>query len=1022
MKRIYRAVKASPRKATERLAAYVAARRGKPDDGAARRLHVAAKEELAARNPQGALDALGTADAASPSDVGDIQRAVDRGYALAQLGRPGESAPSHLAAGDAAEKLGWLSMGSQALQLAGDASYQSGDYKAALAAWERALKISQAIGDRAGVGTVLTLLGDAHRALGNYPKALEYDQRALKTQEERGDKAGMLNALGSIGQVQYSTGDYPKALESFERASKLAEQVGDPRSQALVLEDFALVYQAQGQFPKALEFLGRSLKIHEGLGNRSDKATTRLAIAAIHDRLGDISKALAETEEARSALESIGARADASLALRGIGDLHSSLGNYAKALGCYEEVLKVQEEIGDRAGVAATLVSFATLYDSVGASDQALEFYGKALSIHEEMGSKASVALILGDIGMAHDSLGNYAKALEYGERAQKLAEALGDDPQAAWALGIVGNAEEGLGNHAKALEVLERALKSEERIGDRLGIAGTLEDIGSVQHALGNDRKAVEYEERSLKAADEVGARETGLNARCGLARAHLALGDRAKAVARAREAIEGLSFLAGGLSEEQGAAVRERFFEVYGFGARAAAGLSAANDVSYFLESGRAGSLLESLKGRDALRGAVIPEALRAAEAEASTKGSLAVTAYRKALDGKDLSRIVALRTEMEKALDASREIVGRIQREAKAAASVLYPKADPLETLQKRLRPGEALISYGLYAEEPLAMVVTIKESRIVHLAPQKEIDAAVDGLGANNPATETDAALAALRKAVVEPLALGKDVTRVLVSPEGALSYVPFAALFDGLEVAYEPSQTTYGLLREDAAKRGDGVLALGDPDYPTKPNDRAVALVRGGLRLDPLPGTREEAKSFGSEVLLGADASEAGIRDAIGKHPRWRAVHFACHGLVDPKRPAFCSLAVTPTGDDDGFLTALEVFRSKIPADLVVLSACETGKGKIVKGEGIVGLTRAFMFAGSPRVICSLWKVNDEATRALMTKFYELWNPKDGKPGLPTSEALRKAQEFVRSQEKWKHPYYWAAWVLWGLPS
>ena len=109
---------------------------------------------------------------------------------------------------------------------------------------------------------------------------------------------------------------------------------------------------------------------------------------------------------------------------------------------------------------------------------------------------------------------------------------------------------------------------------------------------------------------------------------------------------------------------------------------------------------------------------------------------------------------------------------------------------------------------------------------------------------------------------------------------------------------------------------------------------------------------------------------------------------------------------------------------EIPADLAVLSACETGKGKVVKGEGIVGLTRAFMFAGSPRVICSLWKVDDDATKALMIKFYELWNPKDGK-GLGTAAALKKAQAFIRDHPghpKWKHPYYWAAWVLWGLPD
>jgi CHAT domain-containing protein len=107
---------------------------------------------------------------------------------------------------------------------------------------------------------------------------------------------------------------------------------------------------------------------------------------------------------------------------------------------------------------------------------------------------------------------------------------------------------------------------------------------------------------------------------------------------------------------------------------------------------------------------------------------------------------------------------------------------------------------------------------------------------------------------------------------------------------------------------------------------------------------------------------------------------------------------------------------------KIPADLVVLSACETAKGKIYKAEGVIGFTRAFMFAGAPRVICSLWKVDDEATRALMVKFYELWNPKDRSKGLATATALKKAQEYVASHDKWKHPYYWAAWQLWGLPE
>ena len=229
--------------------------------------------------------------------------------------------------------------------------------------------------------------------------------------------------------------------------------------------------------------------------------------------------------------------------------------------------------------------------------------------------------------------------------------------------------------------------------------------------------------------------------------------------------------------------------------------------------------------------------------------------------------------------------------------------------------------------------------------------------------------------------------------------------------------------------------------LGEPDYAGVSKGARAIYYRGGA-LSPLPATRKEVERVGTTRLLGAQASEGGLGEALPLSKRWRAVHFACHGLVDADRPMLSSLALSRAGDGDGFLTALEILRTEIPADLAVLSACETGKGEIVQGEGIVGFTRAFMFAGTARVICSLWKVDDEATQALMIKFYELWNPqaKPGDPerpkgvegsrpkGLGAAEALQKAQQYVRDfrdengKQKWKHPYYWGAWVLWGLPN
>jgi len=229
------------------------------------------------------------------------------------------------------------------------------------------------------------------------------------------------------------------------------------------------------------------------------------------------------------------------------------------------------------------------------------------------------------------------------------------------------------------------------------------------------------------------------------------------------------------------------------------------------------------------------------------------------------------------------------------------------------------------------------------------------------------------------------------------------------------VSYLPSGTTYGLLLDEAGRRGERVLGVGGPDYT------------GRLRLPRLDGSAKEVAAITAEKdrMLGAAATETALRARLAAGHRWRALHIACHGLADPVHPLRSALALTRGDDptDDGYLTALEVLRLKVPADLTVLSACVTGKGRYFRGEGLIGLPWAFFVAGSPRVIASLWQVDDAATLALMEAFYGFWLPKDPKQApLPVAEALRRAQAVVRQTPGWEHPYYWAAWVLWGLPE
>jgi CHAT domain-containing protein len=390
--------------------------------------------------------------------------------------------------------------------------------------------------------------------------------------------------------------------------------------------------------------------------------------------------------------------------------------------------------------------------------------------------------------------------------------------------------------------------------------------------------------------------------------------------------------------------------------------------------------------------------------------------VKTLRRALAEGDRSEIAKWRVAAEAAHGKVLDLLARIQREAKAAADVLYPKAKPLQEIQGLLSEGHALVLYGLLPEDALALVVTGKSARIVKLGETSAIETACATLPAQDSTSDPANGIRSLRRLIVEPLGLERKTTRLLVSPHGVLANVPFALLAPGREVVMVPSGTTYGVLLDEKAKRGEKVLAIGDPDYGVKPDPRAVSVMRAGATLRPLPATRKEVTAIGDVVLVDEQATESELASVLGAVDRWRAVHFACHGFIRADQPQLSSLALTPDEHNDGFLTVLEVFRMKIPADLVVLSACETAKGRIYKAEGVIGFTRAFMMAGAPRVIVSLWKVDDEATGALMVKFYELWKP--GK--MASATALKKAQEYVASHEKWKHMYYCAAWQLWGL--
>jgi CHAT domain-containing protein len=315
-----------------------------------------------------------------------------------------------------------------------------------------------------------------------------------------------------------------------------------------------------------------------------------------------------------------------------------------------------------------------------------------------------------------------------------------------------------------------------------------------------------------------------------------------------------------------------------------------------------------------------------------------------------------------------------------------------------------------------------------------------------------------AITPLSQIILDPIQDKLTKKRILIVADGVLQYIPFAALslsenqqplISQYEIIHLPSSSSLATIRQETQARisapktlailANPVFSRNDErvnnsktDHSQQQNldisslalQRSVRSLEDG-KLTPLPGTRQEAEHILSLVpensqKISSFDFDANILAATNPQlSQYRIVHFATHGILDTESPELSGVVLSLVDKNgnpvNGFLRLNEIFNLNLSADLVVLSACQTGLGKEIKGEGLVGLTRGFMYAGSPRLLVSLWKVDDKATAEMMTRFYRLMLEKK----LPAAEALREAQLEMQRETEWKSPYYWAAFVLQG---
>jgi CHAT domain-containing protein len=478
------------------------------------------------------------------------------------------------------------------------------------------------------------------------------------------------------------------------------------------------------------------------------------------------------------------------------------------------------------------------------------------------------------------------------------------------------------------------------------------------------------------------------------------------------------------------------------------------AALEVS---ERARARSLLDVLGSGTARRrpGSAVPAEL--VERRQSLRRRLSFKTYQQLQQGG--AKAEALGREIEGLLAELDGVEAEVRRRDPLYAAVAAPPALRVEDIAKQLDPGTLLLEYSLGEEHSYLWEVGAGSFHSFILPPQREIEALVRELYAQLSTLEagtgrSTAAAAALSRILLGPVwseaARGR---RLVVVPDAALHVLPFAALpapgsgsdlIEQMEIAYLPSATTLALQRQRLERRAPAsrwAVVFADPVFSAEDPRLAASSVasrriaetaveRGGLpeaplsTLERLPATRREAEAIVSMAPAGqvwtALNLEASREAALsGRLHDARVVHFATHGLADTRNPERSGLVLSLVDaggrPQEGFLSLSDIYELDLNADLVVLSGCRTALGKEVRGEGIMGLTRGFFYAGVPRVVASLWRVQDRTTAELMTRFYHaLWQEH-----LPAAAALREAQRSLSKVHRYRNPYSWAGFVLQG---
>jgi CHAT domain-containing protein/tetratricopeptide (TPR) repeat protein len=937
------------------------------------------------------------------------ERRTEEGHRLQAPSTLDQAIPHYEAAREIWRELGETEWLARTLMQLGWAHRYRGSLDAALTVLSEVVTLWRSLGDESNEAVALNVIGMTHLQRGNARDALEVETRAVRLAERAGNMEAYAAALGNLAAVYWKLGDRKSEVRYLQQAIEANRKLGPRADLETLLHNRGVTLTDFGEYQEALVNLREALNLSRGKKNRRSEAAALNSIAQVYHYLGLPREALDYHQQALAIRRTDQDRAGIGQSLNNIGLVHRALAQRSEAQKVFEESLQLTREMKNRAGEATVLQNLGVLAYQQRDFDRSQVFLQDALRIADELGNLASQASISRHLGYLLAARDDYPGAEQFLRRGIDLSRQVRDpvtEVSALQELALVAARKGALTDARAHLETATSLIESRRRLllGDAFRAAflstsaGVNADYIEILMRLHEQEPGQGHDGRALEAVEAF----------------------------RARSLLDSLQEarvdVSRDLNATQVAKVRDLQLRID----------MAAREESDLLAARR----------QDAL-------------------GPLRAT----------LSRLLTELNELRGQLQTENPRV--------AGLTGAQPLRLP-EIQSQLLDAQSVVLEYSLGRDRSFLWVVTPTALHSFVLPPGDQIEALArtlhDQIATRNRrasgdtaaawrlrVNRTDAAmrqtLAVLSKMLLEPAGALLGGKRLLIVASGALQYVPFAALPapgrpDPLVIAHElvllPSASTLSAIRRERVGRppsrsamavvADPVFASDDIRLTARPvtsrpresgssgEDDAGASLRAASGSGPLTRlrySRDEALAIMAltrpadrMVALDFSANRETVMNA--RLEGYRAIHLATHGFVNSDHPELSGLVLSMVDESgkpmDGFVRLHQIYNMNLPVDLVVLSACQTALGTEIKGEGLMSLTRGFMYAGASSVVASLWKVDDQATAELMKLFYRQLL---GSPNRPAAYALRAAQIELRKQPRWHSPYYWAGFTLQG---